>query len=83
MNCGKVYRHSTNASIFLVTRFLYIANIVLPFLRNHPFIGAKSKDLEDFCKAAELIKNKAHLTESGLEQLRQIKIGMNTGRVNI
>jgi len=26
------------------------------------------------------MKNKAHLTEEGLEKIRQIKAGMNTGR---
>ena len=30
-------------------------------------IGAKTLDFADFCKGIELIKNKAHLTEEGLE----------------
>jgi hypothetical protein len=81
LNCGKVYRHSTNALTFTVSKFSDIAYIIIPFLKKHPLLGVKSKDFEDFCKGAELIKNKAHLTESGLEQLRKIKIGMNTGRL--
>lgn len=34
----------------------------------------------DFCKAASLMKSQAHLTSEGLEQIRQIKIGMNRAR---
>jgi len=34
----------------------------------------------DFCKVAELMNEKAHLTEEGLEAIRKIKAGMNTGR---
>ncbi len=37
-------------------------------------------DYADFCKVAELMKPKAHLTASGLEQIRKLKAGMNTGR---
>jgi hypothetical protein len=37
-------------------------------------------DYADFCKAAELMKTKAHLTARGLEQIRKLKTGMNTGR---
>jgi len=37
-------------------------------------------DFEDFKKAAELMKNKEHLTELGLEQIRLIQMGMNRGR---
>jgi hypothetical protein len=32
-----------------------------------------------FVKVAELMKAKVHLTQSGLEQIKQIKSGMNGG----
>jgi hypothetical protein len=38
-------------------------------------------DFNDFCKIADLMQNKSHLTPDGLEQIRQIKSGMNRGRV--
>ena len=81
LNCGKVYSHSAKALTFTVSKFSDIQNNIIPFLKKYPIIGSKSKDFEDFCKGAELIKNKVHLTETGLEQLRQIKSGMNTGRI--
>jgi hypothetical protein len=37
-------------------------------------------DYADFVKIAELMKNKAHLTKEGLDQIRQIKAGMNRKR---
>ena len=40
----------------------------------------KALDFADFCLAAELMKDNKHLTLEGLEQIRKIKAGMNTGR---
>ncbi len=35
---------------------------------------------QDFYKIAYLIKDKAHLTEKGVNEIRKIKMQMNTGR---
>ncbi len=78
--CGKVYLHSENAIFFSVTKYSDITNIIIPFFNKHPIPSVKSKDFKDFCLAAELMKNGAHLTEQGLNQIRLIKGGMNTGR---
>jgi hypothetical protein len=43
-------------------------------------MGVKSLDFQDWCKAAEIVKKKGHLTTEGLEQLHKIKTGMNRGR---
>lgn len=37
-------------------------------------------DYLDFVKVVELMKSKAHLTKDGLEEIKQIKSGMNRGR---
>jgi len=34
-------------------------------------LGVKDLDYKDICKLAELIKNKAHLTREGLEQIKK------------
>ena len=65
---------------YRVTKFENIMNIVIPFFQKHKIEGIKAKDFEDWCRVAELIKNKMHLTEEGLEQIRKIKANMNTGR---
>ena len=80
MNCGVTYRPSDNAITFSVVKFSDIKDIIIPFLNKYPLLGVKSKDFKDFCKGAELIKSKKHLTEEGLDQLHKIKNGMNTGR---
>lgn len=49
---------------------------IIPFFRENKVLGVKLQDFEDWCKVAELIKNKAHLTLSGLEEIQKIKAGI-------
>jgi hypothetical protein len=65
---------------YLVTKFSDMTDKIIPFFVENPIEGVKSKDFEYFCKVAELMQNKAHLTASGLDQIRKIKAGMNRGR---
>ena len=50
------------------------------FFDKYKIIGEKSRDFDDFKKVALLMKNKAHLTKEGLEEIRLIKTGMNNKR---
>lgn len=54
---------------------------IIPFFHTNKIMGVKSKDFNDWCKVAELIASKSHLTEEGLEKIRDLKSGMNKGRV--
>ena len=78
-NAGSVIKYK-NASFYRVTKFDDIVNKIIPFFKKYPILGVKALDFADFCKAAELMKNKAHLTKDGLEKIRKIKAGMNRGR---
>ena len=78
-NCGNVYRNK-NTFEFRVIKFDDIIDKILPLFKKYPVLGVKFKDFEDWCKIAVLMKNKSHLTPEGLEQIRRIKAGMNTGR---
>ena len=40
----------------------------------------KAWDFEDFCKAAEIMKTKSHLSEEGAAKILALKDGMNKGR---
>jgi hypothetical protein len=60
-----------------------IVEKIIPFFNKYQLEGAKALDFADFCKVAELMKNKDHLNQVGLEQIRKIKVGMNTGRQNV
>ena len=78
-HCGNVYKNRETFE-YRVTKFSDIENKIIPFYKKYPILGVKLKDFEDFCKAAELMKNKAHVTKDGLEKIRKIKAVMNTGR---
>lgn len=53
---------------------------IKPFFSQYNIIGVKLKDFHDWCKIAELIKNKDHLTQEGFDLVCQIKSGMNKWR---
>lgn len=75
------YTHSNrDVGDFVVTRFSDITEKIIPFFKKYQILGVKALDYADFCKAAELIQTKVHLTGHGLEEIRKIKGGMNRGR---
>jgi len=78
--CG-YYSARTNklAGDLIVTKLSDIIEKIIHFFNKYPIIGAKAKDFEDFKRVAELMKNGAHLTSEGLDQIRLIKAGMNRG----
>jgi LAGLIDADG endonuclease len=83
--CGNYFKSSGDKLIgsFTVQNFSDITEKIIPFLNKYPVLGIKSKDFEDFCKVAELMRNKEHLTLEGLGKIRKIKSGMNRGRDDI
>lgn len=79
LNCGNIYK-DREAFEYRVEKYSDIYDKIIPFFTKYKIQGVKSLDYLDGCKAAELIKNKAHLTEEGLDPIRKIKVGMNKGR---
>jgi len=77
---GKNNNSGSAAIDFRVAKSSDIQDKIIPFFDKYPIIGVKSQDFEDFKKVAELIKNKVHLTNKGLENIRLIKAGMNKRR---
>lgn len=69
--------------LFSVSQFSDILNIIIPFFEKYPVQGAKSGDYADFCRVALLMKDKAHLTVEGLNQIKNIKSGMNSKREHV
>lgn len=76
-----------NFPIFVIKLFLFFHSRAPPKRlgasggRENKIRGVKLADYLDLCKAAELMKNKAHLNEKGLGEIRKIKSGMNKGRI--
>lgn len=79
--CGYLQEIPLNSRVnFLVTKFSDIFNVVVPFFNKYPLQGSKNLDFQDFCLIVKLMSEKKHLTLEGLEIIKQIKSGMNTGR---
>jgi hypothetical protein len=79
LDCGLIELDSRgNAVTFSVTKFSDLESKIIPFFYKYPIQGVKYKNLEGFCKVAELMKSKSHLTKEGLEKIRQIKLCMNS-----
>ena len=78
-DCGYVVRKGA-AFDFKVTKFSDISDKIIPFFQKFPILGVKALDFEDWCKVAQMIKDKKHLTQEGLEEIKKIKAGMNLRR---
>ena len=78
--CGNV-EFKREVLEYRVDKFSDLYGKILPFFRKHPIRGVKLKDFEDWCKVADLMVVKSHLTLEGLEQILKIKAGMNRKRI--
>jgi len=78
---GKIYKYGGKSAISLtIVDFTDITNIIIPFFNKNPIIGIKLYDYLDWSKIHNLITNRSHLTVEGINSIRKIKSGMNTGR---
>ena len=78
---GKVYKYGGKSAVSLtIVDFTSITNVLVPFFNITPIIGIKLYDYLDWCKIHSLMVNRSHLTVEGINSIRQIKSGMNTGR---
>lgn len=83
LGCGKYYpRNGYNLGDFCVISNDDLINKIIPFFDKYPIVGAKRQDYLNFKRITELMITKAHLTNEGLDQIRQIKAGMNRGRID-
>lgn len=81
LGSGKIYKYAGKSAISLtIVDFKDITDILIPFFNKNPIIGIKLYDYLDWCKIHSLILNRSHLTIEGIDSIRKIKSGMNTGR---
>ena len=79
-SCGRVEKRSTNACDFTVNSLKDFDNKIVPFFLKYPLQGSKFSNFKDFNKIVQIMKVKGHLNREGLETIKSIKVGMNTGR---
>lgn len=82
LGCGWVSERK-GACDFKVKSITDINKKVIPFFDKCPIFGVKALDYADFCRVAQIMETKAHLTQEGLNEILKIKTGMNKGRSNI
>jgi hypothetical protein len=79
LGCGRCSLRK-EAGDFKVVSVTDIIKKIIPFFTEYQLQGIKRLNFNDLCEAAEIMKVKRHLTEAGLNELKLIKSGMNTGR---
>lgn len=80
LSAGKVYKNSKGFVNLTIHKFTEIKNIIIPFFEQNPLYGVKHLDYLDFCKIVKLMFEKKHFTLEGLDQIHEIKSGMNRER---
>lgn len=82
LDCGTVTKpNKRNWGQYRCENFTAINTKILPLFKEHPILGVKALDFEDWSRVVELMSRKAHLTEEGIAAIREIKSRMNTGRL--
>ena len=79
LSCGKISKRGDIIDIH-VTKFTDITEKIIPLFDKYPVLGVKRENFNDFCKVALLMKEKAHLTKEGIEQICVIRHNMNSYR---
>jgi len=93
LGSGQIYKYPKNPAVNItIVNFSDITNTIIPFFNKNPLptaaivmvmmatVGVKLFDYIDWCKIAKLMNDGTHLTLDGLNLIRTIKSGMNTGR---
>jgi hypothetical protein len=80
-DCGYVTESNKSILEFVVTIHKDLSDKIMPIFAKYPILGSKAQNYQDFKKVVDIMRNKDHLTQAGLEQVLQIKAGMNRKRV--
>nr|QCW06949.1 hypothetical protein [Drechslerella brochopaga] len=83
-NCGRIKKDSRHSvHYYKVTNIKDIINNIIPFFNKYNIKGVKSLNFVDWCKAAVIIKSKAHLTSEGVDNIYAIQSKINNNRFKI
>ena len=77
-NCGYIAQYKNRKVCeFIVTKINDIILYIIPFFDKYKIQGSKCKDYINFKEAANLIKNKEHLSKQGFNKIIELKSLMN------
>lgn len=73
LGCGNMEITEREVVNFHVRKLSDITSVIIPFLLEHPILGAKLEDFNDWCTVARLMLDGKHLTLDGVEEIKKIK----------
>lgn len=80
LGCGNIYRLNYERYVkwrphvkLKVSNFGDISTKIIPFFQRYPPQAKKRLQFEKFCRTAELIKKKHHLTPEGVAKIQALK----------
>ncbi len=86
LKCGQIFdlnydRYGWKPHVkYAVKSHKDLTRFIIPFFKRYPLKGKKAKDFQLFCQAAEVFKNKEHLTLEGINKLYKLREFMNNRR---
>lgn len=78
--CGTLIRNKDTVQ-FRIRSIRDLSSRLFPLLKDYPLQTQKALDAKAFIHVHRLIIGKAHLTESGLQEIRNIKSTINRARI--
>jgi hypothetical protein len=78
--CGVLSQNEDGTVDFAIRDYYSIKNILIPHFLKCPLMGTKHLDFMSFKGAFDIINNKEHLMEEGLNKIYKISKTMNTYR---
>lgn len=82
LECGSLRMREDGVWYYEVNNFIAIVENIIPFFEKFSFLSDKKKrDFAKFKQLACLIKEKNHLTETGIKKILEIRQLMNDGGV--
>lgn len=80
LGCGNIYQlnyeryNNWRPHVkYKVSNFADIAGKIIPFFQRYPLQAKKQIQFKKFCRVAEMIRSKEHLTPAGIAQIRSIQ----------
>lgn len=81
LKTGNLYKYSKQPAVNItIVSLTDITDKIIPFFNKYPIKGVKLNDYLDWSKIHSLMVNNLHLTNEGLEIIKNIKSGMNKNR---
>ncbi len=73
------HRTKTSTVSYTITKLNDLIDIIIPHFNNYPLRSAKSIDYQLWTKCVEIMRNKQHITDSGLKEILSFKSALNWG----